>query len=987
MKHKLALRIGTFVLIAITVITLWGSKGTTVKAEDGHENIPWVDPALLAKSKTDEPLDFLIYFEEQADLSAAYSMTWEARGWFVYETLTAVAAESQAEVRQYLDAQGAPYEAYWVQNVIAVQSSTAETLTGLLNYGEIESLQSIPQIYLEESSFVALEEADPPEIYTTSSNLVQIKADQVWSMGFSGVGIVVGSIDTGARYTHEALIGSYRGNLGDGNFSHHYHWWDAINGQAEPYDDHGHGSHVAGIMAGARAAGEEIGVAPGADWIACKAIGQNGRAWGNDLIKCGQFMAAPTNLNGNNPNPNVRPQVVNNSWGDCGRTYNPWYEGVIEAWLAAGIYPVFASGNATNCGYPSPPGLNTVGNPARSPHVTAVGSTGRDDGQYASHSNWGPTDSPDTINPEGYPAIKPQVVAPGVGIRSALGSGDDAYAALSGTSMSAPHVAGLVALVWGSADCLTGDYAHTETLIQETASPIPYDTGNGDEGPDFVPNHATGWGEINALAAVDRAVAYCSSGLITGQVVSSEDQQPVGGALIEAAAQGDAAVVASAVADEAGYFQLSINSDTIYDLSAAAYGYHQELKSGVEAPDAGGRVTADFALTPKTNFVNLSGVVTDGGGQGYPLYARITIQTDGHSEDVFTNPFDGSYALTVYDDLVYSLSVQAMFAGYQPMIDPDVSFEMPAETRFYALDVADSCDAPGYGLVNALTQTFDHQALPEGWAVADHSGTGVTWGFENASGRGNLSGGTGGFAMVDADYAGPFDVDTALVSPLMDLSGEPIVILTFDQDFFYYAGNQEEVADVDISIDGGEWQTVLSQTASVRGPHRQAIDISELAAHQVDVRVRFRYYNANADWWWQVDNVRVGGQVCAPIPGGVLAGFVTEKKTGDPIDGVRVSGEHGSVFTSSGADDAYLGAGFYWLFLPLSGDPEQVTVSAEKDLYIRSFTTIDLYQGQVIRFDMPLESYLSYLGTVFGNLLSLIWEFLVSLFGLVQNWV
>jgi len=75
MKHKLALRIGTLVLITITVITLWGSKGMTVKAEDGHENIPLVDPALLAKSKTSEPLDFLIYFEEQADLSAAYSMT------------------------------------------------------------------------------------------------------------------------------------------------------------------------------------------------------------------------------------------------------------------------------------------------------------------------------------------------------------------------------------------------------------------------------------------------------------------------------------------------------------------------------------------------------------------------------------------------------------------------------------------------------------------------------------------------------------------------------------------------------------------------------------------------------------------------------------------------------------------------------------------------------------------------------------------------
>jgi hypothetical protein len=52
------------------------------------------------------------------------SMSWEARGWYVYETLTALAEASQAEVRQYLDEQGVPYEAFWVQNVIAVQSST-----------------------------------------------------------------------------------------------------------------------------------------------------------------------------------------------------------------------------------------------------------------------------------------------------------------------------------------------------------------------------------------------------------------------------------------------------------------------------------------------------------------------------------------------------------------------------------------------------------------------------------------------------------------------------------------------------------------------------------------------------------------------------------------------------------------------------------------------------------------------------------------------
>ena len=91
---------------------------------------------------------------------------------------------------------------------------------------------------------------------------------------------------------------------------------------------------------------------------------------------------------------------------------------------------------------------------------------GQRNGQYADHSNWGPTDNADTVNPRGYPDLKPQVLAPGVNIRSSVNTGDSAYGGMSGTSMSAPHVAGLIALMWGAAPCLVGDYATTETLIE-----------------------------------------------------------------------------------------------------------------------------------------------------------------------------------------------------------------------------------------------------------------------------------------------------------------------------------------------------------------------------------------------------------------------------------------------------------------------------------------------------------------------------------------
>ena len=985
MNHRNILRLGTLLLILIIVFSLWGSREASVQAEDNYEDIPWVDPVLLAKSKTSEPLDYLIFFDEQPDLSEAYGMSWEARGWYVYETLTALAEESQAEVRKYLDQEGVAYEAFWVQNVIAVQSSTSITMNGLLSFHEIHSLQSIPQIFLEEQPEIGPDDEILLCINETTSNLVQIKADQAWSLGFRGEGMVLGSIDTGARYTHEALVGAYRGNLGAGNFSHHYHWWDAVNQQEVPYDDHGHGSHVTGTMVGAREVGAEIGVAPDANWIACKGIRQDGGALGNDLIRCGQFMLAPTNLSGENPNPSLRPHAVNNSWGDCGRKYNPWFEGVIDAWLAAGIYPVFSAGNSGNCGYPSPPGLNTVGNPARSHHVTAVGSTGRDDGQYAPHSNWGPTDSPDMLNPNGYPTIKPQVVAPGVDIPSAVGSGDEAYAAWTGTSMSAPHVAGLVALVWDSGDCLRGDYVMTETLIQDTAVPIPYDTGSGDEGPGNVPNHATGWGEIDALAAVEKAVIYCTGGFVEGYVRNGEDQQAIPDVTIKAVSQVNPESITFTLTDAQGYYQLFVNSHEAFDIKALAYGYHPDFVQDVVVLGPGEVTTTNFSLTPKTNFVGLSGIVRDGGGHGYPLYAQVVLETDGHRQVTFTNPFDGSYNAVVFDDQVYDVTVIPMITGYYAVHEPGIRFDLPAAERNYVLDITENCDAPGYGLSNPLSESFNRGELPPGWEVWDHVGGGVTWRFDNHSNRGNLTGGVNGFAMVDSDFAGPIDVDTSLVSPPADLSGEAVVVLTFNQDFFFYPESTQEIADVDVSVAGGEWQNVLRQTSSVRGPNQQSIDISEIAANQSDVRVRFRYYNAHADWWWQVDNVQLGGQTCTPLPGGVLAGMVSNRHSGEPLVGATVSSDQTRVETVATPNDSNLEDGFYWLFHSMDEDQQYITVTADKNLYLSTTKFVEVQQSEVSHQDITLVSYINHLGFVFNNLLTLIWEFLMGLLMLIRG--
>lgn len=468
-----------------------------------------IEPELDVKMKSRGEAAFIIDFRERPDLSPAFAMDWYERGRFVVDALTATAERTQARVRDYLDLNRVAYQAFWIDNVIVASPATREVLEGLLAFEEIEILRADRVLGLIEPV-----EREPSfsKGRTIETNLSHILADQVWSMGFAGYGIVVANMDTGVRYSHEVLESHYRGTLGSGTFDHDYNWLDGVDGSSmAPHDDHGHGSHTMGIMVGDDGGANQVGMAPGATWIACDACEGTGCP-SNALLTCAQWTAAPYPIGDpNSPDPSKRPHVVNNSWGDCDTSYDNWFQGSVDSWHAAGIYPVFSNGNAGNCAYPAPPGCNTVGNPGRYGNVTGVGSTGQSDGVYAAHSNWGPTDNLDTVNPNGFPNLKPQVVAPGVDIRSSLNGSDSAYGSWDGTSMSAPHVSGLVALMWQAAPCLIGDYTLTETIIQKSVAPMAYASDCGGEGPGNIPNMASGWGEIDALEAVTQATMFCNT--------------------------------------------------------------------------------------------------------------------------------------------------------------------------------------------------------------------------------------------------------------------------------------------------------------------------------------------------------------------------------------------------------------------------------------------------------------------------------------------
>ena len=153
------------------------------------------------------------------------------------------------------------------------------------------------------------------------------------------------------QYDHPALVSQYRGNLGGGVFDHNYNWFDPshVCGSGDrPCDNNGHGTHTMGTMVGDDGAGNQIGVAPGAKWIAAKGC-ESSSCSDAALLASGQWILAPTDLTGAEPATRPAPDIVNNSWGGARRrsTVVPRH---VTAWIAAGIFAVFSNGN---CG----PGL------------------------------------------------------------------------------------------------------------------------------------------------------------------------------------------------------------------------------------------------------------------------------------------------------------------------------------------------------------------------------------------------------------------------------------------------------------------------------------------------------------------------------------------------------------------------------------------------------------------------------------------------------
>jgi subtilisin len=247
--------------------------------------------------------------------------------------------------------------------------------------------------------------------------LESLGVERLWAEGLNGEGVRVAHLDTGVDGKHPALQDAMQ------DFALFDNFGDPIRKTA--FDDDGHGTHTAGTIAGRPVKGRCIGVAPGAKLLSGK------------VIEGGEVIARV--LGGMDWAVGSGARVLSMSLGL--RDYVDDFLAVTRKLRERGVLPVFAIGNE---------GVGHTRTPGNYDECLSVGA------HDAKHRVAAFSGSQQILNPDGHYRTVPDLVAPGVGVESAH-AGSTGYAALDGTSMATPHIAGLAALLFQAKKTATVD--------------------------------------------------------------------------------------------------------------------------------------------------------------------------------------------------------------------------------------------------------------------------------------------------------------------------------------------------------------------------------------------------------------------------------------------------------------------------------------------------------------------------------------------------
>jgi hypothetical protein len=710
MKLKWMVNSLVLILFCLTVFFGLAHRDSAVAAGDGNEKIETI---LIDKITADGSADFIVRFTVQADLSAAYSMDWNARGEFVYNTLRETAEQGQATAKSTLNAQGLPYQTFIAGNELYVWgkkqavTNSADALTELTILNTLAALPEVTSIQATHTYTIdPVVEVKPLEnitwagdylaynTLTTVNNstnatvdwgITDTKANLFWStFGMKGGGIKVANIDTGVQWNHPALINQFAclGNPGNPAC-----WYDPshICSGGTACDNNGHGTHTMGTMVAKDdpALLYIAGMAPDATWIACKGC-ESSTCSEFALKACADWILAPDG------DPANRPNVVNNSWGDTGG--NNWFQTRVQAWRAAGIFPAFSAGN-------SGPGCSTLGSPGD--YQESFSSAAHDKfRKIASFSSRGPSSF---FGHEPY--TKPNLSAPGVNICSTVPN-NYWSCGYSGTSMASPHTAGAVALLWSCNPALVGMVDATFQLLQNNTDSAP--VGSCSAPPDGFGNNTYGYGYLNVLSA---GLVTCNGpkGTLNGHIygangvpiagakisfvlsipsnqaetisesnssVNDKDSNQNGGAIISATSDNNSNQI-QGFTDLTGFYSFNLWKGT-YSVSAQKTGYDLKSTSGIAITE-GITTTANFTLTQHNELYipvvfrpNPNETLINNGDfeQGHVAWTETS--SNGYKlilqpPDLIVTPHDGNWAVWLggWDDEISSIQQQVVVpAGY-----------------------------------------------------------------------------------------------------------------------------------------------------------------------------------------------------------------------------------------------------------------------------------------------------------------------------------
>ncbi len=470
-------------------------------------------------------------------------------------------------------------------------------------------------------------------------------ADDAHQRGFMGAGARVAVIDTGIDLTHPDLVAGIDANLGRNCIT-----------AGPPQDGHGHGTHVAGII-GARVNGiGVVGVAPEARLVPIKALNDQGEGeWSN--VICGIDYVTGLDTDGD-PSNNV--DVVNMSLGDTGDVGNCQDGGLREAIcrsVAAGVVYVAAAGN-------SAVDASTF-IPAAFPEVITVSAMTDFDGEPGGRAGcqfiielfWYACDDELAFFSNNGPKI--DVTAPGVAVYSTWTGGT--YQSISGTSMAAPHVAGVAALVRAAHPTMTP--AQVETLLERTgelpdgssAAPGCGSTAQWGGDPDGIAEplvnalNAVLGSSGSTLPTVTLSPADGTTGLTGTVTLSAVASHPNGIASVQFLVDG-----ASVGTDTSAPFQATWDTVSTYDgshvIRAKATATSGEISCQTNSVTTGADIKGDWVGTYGADGYALGGWNNSSSTGDLVVMPHATLTVEQGNRYVWANPTSDVRALESPDE-------------------------------------------------------------------------------------------------------------------------------------------------------------------------------------------------------------------------------------------------------------------------------------------------------------------------------------------------